>query len=113
MEMSFFWKLRNAWWTLKGTLGVGASSVAPPAPAVDPGLVEIDGFEGVRFRGVSLERSTSSVDVAGRERVAGRLREGPGRDPPLGSRRVRGRDRGGIGPVRPLSRRPRARRRGR
>ncbi len=63
MEMSFFWKLRNAWWTLKGTLGAGASSVAPPAPAVDPGLVEIDGFESVRFRGVALGRSTAPVDV--------------------------------------------------
>jgi glycosyltransferase involved in cell wall biosynthesis len=64
MEMSFFWKLRNAWWRLKGALRAGASSGKPTSPpAVDPGLVEVPGFTPVRFRGAALERSTDAVDV--------------------------------------------------
>ncbi len=63
MEMSFFWRLRDAWWRLKGALGVGASAAAPAAPAADSGLVGIEGFEPVHFRGVAFERSASPVDV--------------------------------------------------
>jgi glycosyltransferase involved in cell wall biosynthesis len=64
MEMSFFWKLRNAWWTLKGGFAGGEPSgerVAPPA--ADPGLVHVPGFAPVRFRGPALDRSTDAVDV--------------------------------------------------
>ena len=64
MEMSFFWKLRNAWWRLKGGLAGGASSGEPAAPpAADPGLVHVPGFAPVRFRGHAFDRSTEAVDV--------------------------------------------------
>jgi glycosyltransferase involved in cell wall biosynthesis len=64
MEMSFFWKLRNAWWALKGGFAGGASSGARAAPpATDPGLVHVPGFAPVRFRGPALDRSTDAVDV--------------------------------------------------
>jgi glycosyltransferase involved in cell wall biosynthesis len=64
VEMSFFWKLRNAWWRLKGGFSGRASSgdgAAPPA--ADPGLVHVPGFAPVRFRGPALDRSTAAVDV--------------------------------------------------
>jgi glycosyltransferase involved in cell wall biosynthesis len=64
MEMSFFWKLRNAWWRLKGGLSGGATSGAQAAlPAVDLGLVHVPGFAPVRFRAPALDRSTDAVDV--------------------------------------------------
>ncbi len=64
MEMSFFWKLRNAWWRLKGGFSGGASSGEQAAlPAVDLGLVRVPGFAPVRFRGPALDRSTDAVDV--------------------------------------------------
>ena len=64
MEMSFFWKLRNAWWTVKGGFAGGASSGERGAPpAADPGLVHVPGFAPVRFRDPALDRSTDAVDV--------------------------------------------------
>jgi glycosyltransferase involved in cell wall biosynthesis len=64
MEMSFFWKLRNAWWTLKGGFAGGASSGEGAAPpAADSGLVHVPGFAPVRFRGPAWDRSTDAVDV--------------------------------------------------
>jgi glycosyltransferase involved in cell wall biosynthesis len=64
MEMSFFWKLRNAWWRLKDVLAGRASAAAPPPPpAADPGLVVLPGFSPVRFRGPALDRSPEPVDV--------------------------------------------------
>ena len=63
MEMSFFWKLRNAWWTLKGGFAGGAPSERAAAPAADPGLVHVPGFAPVRFRDPALDRSTDAVDV--------------------------------------------------
>ncbi|MCM3876181.1 MAG: hypothetical protein NEA02_07150, partial [Thermoanaerobaculia bacterium] len=64
MEMSFFWKLRNAWWRLKGGFAGGASFGERSAlPAGDPGLVHVPGFAPVRFRGPGLDRSTDAVDV--------------------------------------------------
>ena len=64
MEMSFFWKLRNAWWKLKGGFAAGASSKEGNAlPAADPGLVHVPGFAPVRFRGPAFDRSTEAVDV--------------------------------------------------
>ncbi|MGZ5430622.1 MAG: glycosyltransferase, partial [Thermoanaerobaculia bacterium] len=64
MEMSFFWKLRNAWWTLKGGFAGGVSSGERAAPpAADPGLVHVPGFAPVRFRDPALDRSTDAVDV--------------------------------------------------
>ncbi len=64
MEMSFFWKLRNAWWRLKGGFAGGAPSGEPAtAHAADPGLVHVPGFAPVRFRGHALDRSTEAVDV--------------------------------------------------
>ncbi|MGZ5430008.1 MAG: hypothetical protein ACXWEX_01250, partial [Thermoanaerobaculia bacterium] len=64
MEMSFFWKLRNAWWTLKGGFvgGVSSGERAAPPPA-DPGLVHVPGFAPVRFRDPALDGSTDAVDV--------------------------------------------------
>lgn len=64
MEMSFFWKLRNAWWRLRGGFAAGASSgghAAPPTP--DTGVVHVAGFAPVRFLGPLFERSTDAVDV--------------------------------------------------
>jgi glycosyltransferase involved in cell wall biosynthesis len=63
MEMSFFWKLRNAWWRLKGGFAGGAPSERAAAPAADPGLVHVPGFTPVRFRSPALERSTETLDV--------------------------------------------------
>jgi glycosyltransferase involved in cell wall biosynthesis len=64
MEMSFFWKLRNAWWTLKGGFAAGAPSGEQAARrAADPGLVHVPGFAPVRFHDHSFNRSTDSVDV--------------------------------------------------
>ena len=64
MEMSFFWKLRNAWWTLKGGFAAGAPSGEQAARrAADPGLVHVPGFAPVRFHDHSFDRSTDSVDV--------------------------------------------------
>ena len=64
MEMSFFWKLRNAWWTLKGGFAAGAPSGEQAARrAADPGLVHVPGFAPVRFHDRSFDRSTDSVDV--------------------------------------------------
>ena len=64
MEMSFFWRLRNAWWRLKGGFAGGASSGERGAPpAADPGLVHVPGFAPVRFRDPALDRSTDAVDV--------------------------------------------------
>src|ERR1035441_9262092 len=64
MEMSFFWKLRNAWWTLKGGFAAGAPSGEQAARrAADPGLVHGPGFAPVRFHDHSFNRSTDSVDV--------------------------------------------------
>jgi glycosyltransferase involved in cell wall biosynthesis len=64
MEMSFFWKLRNAWWKLKGGLAGSLSrGEAAAPPAADPGLVHVPGFAPVRFRSPALERSTAAVDV--------------------------------------------------
>ena len=64
MEMSFFWKLRNAWWALKaGFAGRASSGDGAASPAADPGLVHVSGFAPVRFRGPELVRSTDSVDI--------------------------------------------------
>lgn len=64
MEMSFFWKLRNAWWRLKRSFAGRSSSGAQAAPpAADAGLVHVPGFAPVRFRGPVFERSTAAVDV--------------------------------------------------
>ena len=64
MEMSFFWKVRDAWWRLKGGFAGGTSAGERPAPAAtDTGLVHVPGFAPVRFRGPALERSTAAVDV--------------------------------------------------
>jgi hypothetical protein len=64
MEMSFFWKLRNAWWRLKSGFAGGAPSGEGAAPpAADPGLVHVPGFAPVRFRGHVFDRSTDAVDV--------------------------------------------------
>jgi glycosyltransferase involved in cell wall biosynthesis len=64
MEMSFFWKLRNAWWRLKGGFAGGASSGERAAPpAADPGLVHVPGFVPVRFRGHAFDHSTDAVDI--------------------------------------------------
>ncbi len=64
MEMSFFWKLRNAWWRLKGGFtGSASSSEGAALPAADPGLVHVPGFEPVRFRSAALKRSSAAVDV--------------------------------------------------
>ena len=63
MEMSFFWKLRNAWWRVKDTLAGRAPAAPPAASAADPELVHLPGFAPVRFRGAALDRSTASVDV--------------------------------------------------
>jgi len=64
MEMSFFWKLRNAWWTLKGGFAAGAPSGEQAARrAADPGLVHVPGFAPVRFHDHSFDRSTDFVDV--------------------------------------------------
>ena len=64
MEMSFFWKLRNAWWTLKGGFAAGAPSGEQAARrAADPGLVHVPGFAPVSFHDRSFDRSTDSVDV--------------------------------------------------
>ncbi len=64
MEMSFFWRLRNAWWRLKGGFAGGSFlQRASRPPAVDPGLVHVPGFAPVRFRGHALDRSTEAVDV--------------------------------------------------
>ena len=64
MEMSFFWKLRNAWWRLKGGFAGGASSGGRAAPpAADPGLVHVPGFAPVRFRDPAWDRSAEAVDV--------------------------------------------------
>jgi glycosyltransferase involved in cell wall biosynthesis len=64
MEMSVFWKLRNAWWRVKVRFAAGASSSGRSAPsAVDPGLVHVPGFAPVRFRGHTFDRSTDAVDV--------------------------------------------------
>jgi len=64
MEMSFFWKLRNAWWRLKGGIaGDAPSGEGTASPAADSGLVHVPGFAPVRFRGPALRRSTDAVDV--------------------------------------------------
>jgi glycosyltransferase involved in cell wall biosynthesis len=64
MEMSFFWKLRNAWWKLKGGLAGGAPSGGPVTQRiVDPGLVHVPGFAPVPFRGHAFDRSTDVVDI--------------------------------------------------
>jgi glycosyltransferase involved in cell wall biosynthesis len=64
MEMSFFWKLRNAWWKLKGGFSGGAFSGEQAAlPAMDLGLVHVPGFAPVRFCGPALDRSTDAVDI--------------------------------------------------
>ena len=57
MEMSFFWRLRNAWWRLKGGF-TGVSPVDATAPLEpDSDLVPVE------FRGPSLDRSTEAIDV--------------------------------------------------
>jgi glycosyltransferase involved in cell wall biosynthesis len=64
MEMSFFWKVRDAWWRLKDTLaGSAPGASAAAAHGLNPGLAHLPGFSPVRFRGVSLDRSTAAVDV--------------------------------------------------
>jgi glycosyltransferase involved in cell wall biosynthesis len=64
MEMSFFWKLRNAWWRLKTKLGLDGSFGGSAArPAVDAEIVHVPGFAPVRFRGHEFGRSTDAVDV--------------------------------------------------
>ena len=64
MEMSFFWRLRDAWWRLKDVLAGRAPAAAPAAPpAADPDLVELPGFAPVRFRGPALDRAQDAVDV--------------------------------------------------
>ncbi len=64
MEMSFFWKLRDAWWRLKDVLAGRAPATAPAAPpAADPGLVHLPGLAPVRFRGPALDRAADAVDV--------------------------------------------------
>lgn len=64
MEMSFFWKLRNAWWRLKGSLTGSSPSAVPAAPsAADAGLVSLPGFAPVRFQAAALDRSPAAVDV--------------------------------------------------
>jgi glycosyltransferase involved in cell wall biosynthesis len=64
MEMSFFWKLRNAWWKLKSALvGVDSLGRAPAAAAAAAELVHVPGFAPVRFRGHAFARSSNAVDV--------------------------------------------------
>ncbi|MFI5118810.1 MAG: glycosyltransferase [Thermoanaerobaculia bacterium] len=63
MEMSFFWKLRNVWWRLKGGFSGGTSGERADSPAADPGLVQLPGFAPVRFRGHAFDRSTDAVDI--------------------------------------------------
>jgi glycosyltransferase involved in cell wall biosynthesis len=64
MEMSFFWKLRNAWWRLKGGLAAGTVSGGPAvSPPADTGLVSLPGFAPVCFRTPVLERSVEPVDA--------------------------------------------------
>ncbi len=63
MEMSFFWKLRNAWWRLKDGLAGRTPPASALAPAVDSGLVEVAGFSPVRFRSAAFDRSPDGVDV--------------------------------------------------
>ena len=64
MEMSFFWRLRNAWWRVKDTLaGRAPGTSAAAASTADPELVRLPGFSPVHFRGISLSRSTAALDV--------------------------------------------------
>ena len=65
MEMSFFWKLRNAWWRAEGRHSAWTRSFGGSAaqPAADTELVHVPGFAPVRFRGHAFERSTDAVDV--------------------------------------------------
>ncbi len=64
MEMSFFWKVRNAWWRLKGGLAGSAPSGEHTArPAADPALVHVPGFAPVRIRRAAFDCSSDAVDV--------------------------------------------------
>jgi glycosyltransferase involved in cell wall biosynthesis len=64
MEMSFFWKLRNAWWRLKGGFAAGAASDGRAAPPVaDTRVVQLAGLAPVCFRGPTFDRSSEAVDA--------------------------------------------------